>query len=213
MSTVLLGPRAHGACSGELAKEFRMSKSAMSTVVTIFGAALAPALVACAHSVEQPMTAQARLNACPLAHLSGVKAAVTDTPDGATILFTAQPNEQDQLTASVQAMADANRKQGNPFAACPCATPGPGVALMQAQAMPGGGCSACAPEPTPMPPASAKVVTTPAGTELQLKLEDEVSPTREIESSTSSDRLAKIRMAARQHVAYLSAACLSPAHR
>jgi hypothetical protein len=191
-----------------------MSKSAMSTVVSILGAALFPALAACAPTTAgQPMTAQERLNACPLSHLSGVSAAVTDTPDGATVLFTAPPAQQDQLAASVQAMADANRKQGSPFAACPCAVPetAVGLALMQAQAMPAGGCVSCPPPPTSMPPVDAKVMTTPAGTELRLKMESEASPATG-ELSNQPYTLSQIRTAAREHVAYLNAACLGAAH-
>lgn len=58
--------------------------------------------------------------ACPLAQLQNVHASVSDIDHGVAITFTGPKSERDQLRDNVHSMADANDKQGNAFAACPC---------------------------------------------------------------------------------------------
>lgn len=113
----------------------------MRTAGSILGIALALALGACAHhnaqggaQAAQPGGAVAA--ACPMAQLRGVHATVADIKDGVAITFTAPESERDQLRDNVKAMIDANDKQGDAFASCPCAQGG-GGAMGTAEAMPG----------------------------------------------------------------------------
>ena len=97
----------------------------MKTAGSIVAIALAAALAACGSKNAQnapPQTAQAQgtTSGCPMAQLQGVHASVADTNDGVAITFTAPQNELDQLRSNVNAMVDANDKQGDAFAACPC---------------------------------------------------------------------------------------------
>jgi hypothetical protein len=46
--------------------------------------------------------------------------AVTDTPDGAAITFSAVTPDLDQLRSDIRAMDQANVRQGDAFAACSC---------------------------------------------------------------------------------------------
>lgn len=87
------------------------------------------ALAACAHTNQPNAAAPQGYSptsgvSCPLAQLTGVKAVVTDIDKGSAITFTAPKSEIDQLRDNVHAMADANDKQGDAFASCPCASGG-----------------------------------------------------------------------------------------
>jgi hypothetical protein len=105
--------------------------------------ALAGALVACAHHETTGATApqgyspisalRAGAGACPLAKLEGVHATLNEIRKGVAITFTAPEKEVGQLRENVHAMADANDKQGDAFASCPCgaAAPALGAAEMQ----------------------------------------------------------------------------------
>jgi hypothetical protein len=111
----------------------------MRTAGWILCAALAAAVGACAHRNVQGPAAEnagaAQPAGCPLAQLQGVHATVADIRDGVAITFTGPQGELDQLRDNVHAMADANDKQGDAFAACPC-----GVserAMGTAESMPG----------------------------------------------------------------------------
>jgi hypothetical protein len=53
---------------------------------------------------------------------------VADIRDGVAITFTAPQGELDQLRNDVHAMADANDKQHDAFAPCPCSVPSMGAA-------------------------------------------------------------------------------------
>jgi hypothetical protein len=104
--------------------------------------ALAGALVACAHNEPtgatapqgySPISALRSATSCPLAQLKGVHATVGDIRKGVAITFTAPASEVDRLRENVRAMAEANDKQGDAFAYCPCgaAAPALGAAEMQ----------------------------------------------------------------------------------
>jgi acylphosphatase len=67
------------------------------------------------------MSARGGATQCPLAQLRGVHASVANIDDGVAITFTGPQDELDQLRNNVHAMADANDKQGDAFASCPCA--------------------------------------------------------------------------------------------
>jgi len=105
--------------------------------------ALAGALVACAHHEPAGATApqgyspiaslRGGAGTCPLAKLQGVHATLSDIHRGIAITFTAPASEVDKLRENVNAMVDANDKQGDAFAACPCgaAVPSLGATEMQ----------------------------------------------------------------------------------
>jgi hypothetical protein len=177
----------------------------MRTVGSILGIALAAALGACArHNVQTaaPATAQAAgAAACPLAQLRGVHATLADIKDGVAITFTAPQSEIKQLRDNVQAMADANDKQGDAFAVCPCAQPG---AVGAAEAMPGeprergqtamqgpGGAAGA----ISTPPADSKVEDISTGAVLRLTAKD-------------TSQTAALRSVARQNVHAFKRSCL-----
>ncbi len=88
--------------------------------------AIVAAAGACGHNNAQngsPQTAaqaQAAAAGCPMAQLQGVRASVADTDEGVAVTFTAPENEVDALRDHVNAMVDANKKQGDAFSACAC---------------------------------------------------------------------------------------------
>ncbi len=100
----------------------------MRIAALIGSVVLTGALVGCAHHNQPGATApQANANpsagiaaGCPLAQLQKVHASVSDIDHGVAITFTGPKSERDQLRDNVHSMADANDKQGNAFAACPC---------------------------------------------------------------------------------------------
>jgi len=105
--------------------------------------ALTGALVACAHHETTGATApqgyspvsamRAAAASCPLAKLQGVHATLSDTRKGVAITFTAPASDVDKLRDNVHAMADANDKQGNAFASCPCGAPVPALGAAEMQ--------------------------------------------------------------------------------
>jgi hypothetical protein len=154
----------------------------MRTGGLILGAALAVAVGACARHNVQGAAAQSARAAqaaygCPLAQLQGIHATVADIRDGVAITFTAPQGELDALRDNVHAMADANDKQGDAFAACPC-----GVserAMGTAESMPadhehgpGGGAETGGRPSAQKPLAEAKVDEIPTGAVLRLKAKD-----------------------------------------
>jgi len=108
----------------------------MRTAGFVTSAVLAAALAACAHQPARAPAAQAAITpsavSCPLSRLQGIHVSVADIRDGVAITFTGPASELDQLRDNVHAMADANDKQGDAFAACPCAR----MPLGSAEAMP-----------------------------------------------------------------------------
>ena len=103
---------------------------------------LTGALFGCAHENKPAASAQQGYGpssgiaaGCPLAQLQNVHATVSDIDHGVAITFTGPRNERDQLRDNVHAMADANDKQGNAFAACPCGQTNPNTGVTEA--MPG----------------------------------------------------------------------------
>jgi hypothetical protein len=105
----------------------------MRTAGYVLCTLLAAAVGACAHRAPGPAeTAQAKAAApapaCPLTKLVGVRATVADIRDGVAITFTAPEGELDQLRNNVHAMADAEEKQHDAFASCPCAEHAAGAA-------------------------------------------------------------------------------------
>jgi hypothetical protein len=110
----------------------------MRTAGYLLGALLAASIGACArHNVQgagaQSAQGPGAATACNIAQLHGVHATVADIKDGVAITFTGPAGSLDQLRDNVHAMADANDKQGDAFAACPCAQR---VPLGSAEAMP-----------------------------------------------------------------------------
>jgi hypothetical protein len=110
------------------ALQTRRAEVVMKTAGSILALALAAGIGACSHQ-KSAQNASAQLaqtqansnSSCPIAQLPGVRASVADTRNGVAITFTAPQDEIDQLRRGVRAMADAADKQGNAFAACPCA--------------------------------------------------------------------------------------------
>jgi hypothetical protein len=150
----------------------------MRTAGLIVGAALAAAVGACAHRNVMPGGAAqaggaAEPQGCPLAQLQGIHATVADIRDGVAITFTGPQGELDQLRDNVQAMAEANDKKGDAFAACPC-----GVserAMGAAESMPadhGATETGGRPSTAQKPLAEAKVDDIPTGAVLKLKAKD-----------------------------------------
>lgn len=158
----------------------------MKIAGSVLALALVAGLGACSHNNTQSAgaqspqgqsQAQASAASCPMAQLPGVHATVADTSDGVAITFTGPQNEVDQLRQNVHAMSDANDKQGNAFAACPCAFGQSG----SAEAMPGNESQSGQQGGqwngnTSMQPASvqadAKVDEIPTGAVLELKAKD-----------------------------------------
>lgn len=144
------------------------------------GIVLAAALGACAHhntaqgGAQAPEEGQASApgaTGCPLAQLQGIHAAVTDTAEGVAITFVAPKGEVDALRDNVHAMADANDKRGDAFAACACAAPR--GALGAAESMPEQGAAAQPGHATAEKPlADSKVQETPTGAVLKLSAKD-----------------------------------------
>jgi hypothetical protein len=97
---------------------------------------------------------------------------VADIRDGVAITFTGPQGELEQLRDNVQAMADANDKKGDAFAACPC-----GVserAMGAAESMPAdhGSAETGGRQTSVKPLADAKVDDIPTGAVLRLKAKD-----------------------------------------
>lgn len=157
---------------------------------SIIGIALAAALGACAHHNVQSAGAQAPQEgaaaSCALAQLKGVHASVADIHDGVAITFTGPESGLDQLRDNVKAMADANDKQGDAFAVCPCAQP---TALGSAEPMPGEAAA------TTIPRAESKVEETSTGAILKLTTKD-------------NSQIAALRAMARKNVHAFKKACL-----
>jgi hypothetical protein len=143
----------------------------MRTAGSFLGIVLAAALgVACMHNAQGPTGPEQAYNpaagSCPLASLRGVHAAVADTKDGVAITFIAPEVEVKQLRDNVHAMADANDKKSDPFAACPC---GSQRAMGTAETMP----SESGTRTTLVKPlADATVDETPTGAVLKLSAKD-----------------------------------------
>jgi hypothetical protein len=177
----------------------------MRTAGSIFGVLLAASLGACAqhnaqnagaqgpYQAQAPMQGQGQAQmpapaatTCPMAQLPGVRATVAEISDGVAITFTGPQSALDQLRPNVQAMADANDKQGDPFAACSCpqtlgggsAEPMPGD-QNSPSGMPGPGSYGGTGRPmnhgsamSQIPPSAAKVDQIPTGAVLELKSKD-----------------------------------------
>jgi hypothetical protein len=105
--------------------------------------AVAGALAACAHHETTGATApqgyspisalSGGAGSCPLARLEGVHATLSEMRNGVAITFTAPESELDRLRENVHAMADANDKQGNAFAECPCGAAAPAIGAAEMQ--------------------------------------------------------------------------------
>jgi hypothetical protein len=101
----------------------------MKTAGALFGLLLGGVLVACTHDDTQAMYApsagQTALSGpasgvtCSLAKLRAVDVRVADIHDGIAITFSGSPSEVYQLREDVRALAAANDKYENAFAACP----------------------------------------------------------------------------------------------
>jgi hypothetical protein len=166
----------------------------MRTAGSFLGIALAAALgVACASSTQGPTGPEHAYNPvagrCPLAQLQGVHAGVSDTKDGVAITFTAPEVEVKQLRDNVHAMADANDKKNDPFAACPC---GSQRAMGAAETMPGESGSRTT---LVKPLAEATVDETPTGAVLKL-------------SATDKSQVDVLRTAARENIRAIRRNCL-----
>lgn len=103
------------------------------------------ALVGCGHHNQPgatapqgyaPTTGVAAAQACPLANLEHVHATVSEIDHGVAITFTSPKHERDQLRDNIHAMQDANDKQGNAFAVCPCAQMGGATGVTEAMPRP-----------------------------------------------------------------------------
>jgi hypothetical protein len=104
--------------------------------------ALTGALVSCAHHETtgatapqgySPISALRGAGACPLEKLEDVHATISEIRKGVAVTFTAPANEVDRLRENVHAMADANDKQGDAFASCPCGAPTPALGAAEMQ--------------------------------------------------------------------------------
>jgi hypothetical protein len=138
-----------------------------------YGMIVTAALVACGHNAQnaEPQTATqsqygAPYGSCPMAQLRGVQVAVAEARDGVALAFTAPQEEIEVVRAAVRSMAEANDKQGDAFAPCPCAMTAQYGAT---ESMPG---SAMPARPMPMVPADARADDTPTGAVLQLTAKD-----------------------------------------
>ena len=172
LSSALMLHRAWGATEGEVAM--------MKTARSVLGLVTAAVLSACSEGqtaaviVRPPTTVElpVYVDACPLAHLRGVRARVENVPGGVSIVFTGPDRVVDLLRGNVRAMAAASDREGNPFAVCPCAdTSTPGGAIQAART---GGTSDLgvtsmqAPSSTALPPGAATATDTPTGATLVL---------------------------------------------
>jgi len=153
----------------------------MKTARSVLGLVTAALLSACSEGqtaaviVRPPTTVElpVYVDACPLAHLRGVRARVENVPVGVSIVFTGPDRVVDLLRGNVHAMAAASDREGNPFAVCPCAdTSTPGGAIQAART---GGTSDLgvtsmqAPSSTTLlPPGAATATDTPTGAILVL---------------------------------------------
>jgi hypothetical protein len=179
----------------------------MRTAGYLLGAVLAASLGACAHPGAKgpavgavPGAKTAAAVTCPMARLAGVHATVADIHDGVAITFTGPAGTVDQLRGNVHAMADANDKQKDAFAACPCAQR---AVLGSAEAMPAGEKKtekATATHPSPRAVAvlaNAKVDEIATGAVLKLTAKDKAD-------------VGALRTAVREDVHALRKSCLTP---
>lgn len=147
---------------------------------------LTGALVGCAHHNQPGATAPqgyaptTPAAVCPLAQLQGVHATVSNIEHGVAITFTAPKSELDQLRDNVHAMADANDKEGNAFAACPCGQSGTATGVTEAM---------------PRPAADSSVKDTDTGAILKL-------------TAKNDDQVQALRSAVREDVKALKESCL-----
>jgi hypothetical protein len=144
----------------------------MRIVGLIGSVVITAALVGCAEHNKPGATAPigyapsaGMAAACPLAQLQNLHATVTDIDHGVAITFTGPKSERNQLRDNVHAMADANDKQGNAFAACPCGQANKTTGVTEA--MPG-----------PAADASVKDISTGAILKLTAKNDSEVDALR-----------------------------------
>jgi len=134
-------------------------KNTGSVLALVFGSGL----LACSHQNTQTVGAQSAQvqsfdkASCAISQLPGARATVADTDDGVAITFTGRQRDVDVVRRDVQAMSDANDKQGSPFAMCPCQTNEP---------MPGGP-MASAGTPSMQMGTPAWVRTVPASTRVE----------------------------------------------
>jgi hypothetical protein len=152
----------------------------MKNVGPVLGIVLAAALGACAESnapgaVAQNAAGAAGARTCSLAQLHNLSGTVVDTPQGVAITFTGPHDDLDQIRENVHAMADANDKQGDAFASCPCGrAPTAGAAEAQG-ANPyqdQGGRTSMQPTPRTAVAADASVDNIATGAVLKLKAKD-----------------------------------------
>jgi hypothetical protein len=176
----------------------------MRTAGSILGIVLAAALGACAHhnaqnaGAQNPSqggtTAQGTAATCPLAQLHGINATVTDIHEGVAVTFTGPKDQLDQLRDNVKAMGDANDKQGDAFAACPCGVERGGAAEAQG-AKPYQTGQTSMQGVTRMVPADSKVDEIPTGAVLKL-------------TAKNKGDVGKLRQDVRRDVQALRAGCL-----
>jgi hypothetical protein len=169
----------------------------MRTAGSILGIVLAAALGACAHhqaqtAAQAPEQAQAA-TACPMAQIPGVHASVADIDKGVAITFTGPHDALDSLRDDVHKMAEANDRQGDAFAVCPCASM---TSQGAAEAMPPGQSGAARTPPLKSIPASSSVQDIDTGAVLKLQVKNK------------SD-VPALRDAVRQNVRSLREGCLS----
>jgi len=177
----------------------------MRTAGSILGIVLAAALGACAHHQAQNVgaqnpsqggvTAQGTAATCPLAQLHGISATVADIHDGVAVTFTGPQDELDRLRNNVHAMGDANDKQGDAFAACPCGAERGGAAMAQGATPYKGGQTSMQAAPEKMVPADSKVDEIPTGAVLKL-------------TAKNKGDVAKLRRDVRKDVQAVRTGCL-----
>jgi hypothetical protein len=146
---------------------------AMRIAGLIGSVVLTCALAACARHNEPTAAAPQAYSpssgmigaACPLAQLHAVRATVANVDHGVTITFTAPKREVDELRDDVRAMADANEKLGNAFAACPCGQMSAATGVTEAM-------------PSPAADSSVSDVDTGAVLKLTAKKESQVDALR-----------------------------------
>ena len=178
----------------------------MTRVGSILGLVTTVTLGAC--SDERPDVAirsPAELpqsGACPLAHLRGVRAHVTDVRGGVAIAFEGPNRAVELLRATAHAMAAARDVAGDPFAVCPCGdrSAGGSAVATPATAARDLGVTSMQPSPTTtvLPPAAATVEETAGGATLVL-------------IATDGANVDALRIAAGQEVGAL-AGCLTVAY-
>jgi hypothetical protein len=148
--------------------------TAMRIAGLIGSIVLAGALGACAEH-EQGATAPqgytaasgvaAARTVCPLAKLTGVHATVSEIDKGVAITITEPKHDIDTIRDNVHAMADANDKQGNAFAACPCGATNAAAGATEAM-------------PRPAADASVKNIETGAILKLTAKKDSDIDALR-----------------------------------